>query len=220
MTETNRRTGRQWTRERAALVSAACLVAGIAAGWSIRGPLVARPASANASDPAMPAANGRGAERASTAQAADSAQLKGMADTQAAPLLDKLKSDPNAPDLLASVGNLYYDARQYPTAVDYYARTLKARPLDAAVRTDMGTAFWYMGNADRALAEFDKALTYAPNNANTLFNRGLVRWKGKMDAAGAVGDWEKLLALNPNYEGKDQVQRMLADARKQLQREP
>ena len=72
--------------------------------------------------------------------------------------------------------------RQYPTAVDYYARALRFRPSDAAVRTDMGTAFWYMGNADTAIAEFNKALAYAPDNPNTLFNLGLVRWKGKKDA--------------------------------------
>ncbi len=58
-----------------------------------------------------------------------------------------------------------------------------------------------------------KALSYAPDNANTLFNRGLVRWKGKTDAAGAIADWEKLLALNPNYQGKAQVQQLLADAK-------
>jgi tetratricopeptide (TPR) repeat protein len=173
-------------------------------------------AVAKVSDSAVPAANGTGGEAGSAAQAPDSAQLKDMADTQAAPLLDKLKSDPNNPDLLSSVGNLYYDAHQYPAAVDYYARTLKARPSDAAVRTDMGTAFWYMGNADRALAEFEKALSYAPNNANTLFNRGLVRWKGKQDGAGAIADWEKLLATNPNYEGRDQVERMMAEVKRQV----
>ena len=108
--------------------------------------------------------------------------------------------------MLTSIGNIYYDAQQYPIAVDYYARALKAKPSDAAVRTDMATAYWYMGNADTAIAEFNKALTYAPNNPNTLFNLGLVKWKGKKDPAGAIADWEKLLAANPNYEGKDKVE--------------
>jgi tetratricopeptide (TPR) repeat protein len=217
MSNTNRSAGMQWTRERAALLAVVCLLAGIAGGWSIRGSRTAAAMTvAKVSDAAFPAAKGAGGEAGQAAQGTDSAQLKDMADTQAAPLLDKLKSDPSNADLLSSVGNLYYDAHQYPAAVDYYARTLKARPTDAAVRTDMGTAFWYMGNADRALAEFDKALGYAPNNANTLFNRGLVRWKGKTDGAGAIGDWEKLLATNPNYEGKAQVEQMLAEVRKHV----
>ena len=87
------------------------------------------------------------------------------------------------------------------------------KPADAAVRTDMGTAFWFMGNADRAIVEFDKALTYVPNNPNTLFNLGLVKWKGKTDAAGAIAAWEKLLATAPNYEQKTQVEQMLGEAR-------
>jgi tetratricopeptide (TPR) repeat protein len=217
MTLTNRTAGMQWTRERAALLAIVCLLAGIAGGWSIRGSRTApQLALAKVSDATVPAVNVTGAEASPAAHAADSVQLKELADTKAAPLLDKLKSDPNNSDLLASVGNLYYDAHQYSTAVDFYARTLKARPSDAAVRTDMGTAFWYMGNADRAMAEFEKALSYAPNNANTLFNLGLVRWKGKKDAAGAIGDWEKLLATNPSYEGKAQVEQMLAEVKKQV----
>jgi cytochrome c-type biogenesis protein CcmH/NrfG len=137
-----------------------------------------------------------------------------MADTQAAPLLEKLKSDPNNPDLLASIANFYYDAQQYPIAVDYYGRALKAKPADAAMRTDMATAYWYMGNADTAITEFNKALTYEPNKPNTLFNLGLVKWQGKMDINGAVADWEKLLAKNPNYEGKEKVEQMIAEAKK------
>jgi tetratricopeptide (TPR) repeat protein len=135
-----------------------------------------------------------------------------MANTHAAPLLDQLKSNPQNPDLLASIGNVYYDAQQYPIAVDYYTRTLKLKPSDAAVRTDMATAYWYMGNADSAIAEFNKALAYEPTNPNTLFNLGIVKWKGKMDASGASDAWKRLLAANPNYEGKDKVKQLLAEA--------
>jgi hypothetical protein len=48
---------------------------------------------------------------------------------------------------------------------------------------------------------------------NTLFNRGLVRWKGKKDGPGAIADWNQLLAANPNYEGKEQIAKMMAEAR-------
>ena len=72
-----------------------------------------------------------------------------------------------------------------------------------------------MGNADTAIAEFNKALTYAPTNPSTLFNLGLVKWKGKMDTAGALADWKKLLAANPNYEGKEQVEKMMAEMKQQ-----
>lgn len=141
-------------------------------------------------------------------------QLRQMADAQAAPQLEQLKARPEDAALLAGIGNIYYDAQQYEAAIGYYTRALKARPTDAAVRTDMATAYWYSGDADRALAEFDKALGDQPDSPNALFNRGLVRWKGKKDGAGALADWTRLLKAHPDYQEKDQVRRMMAEASK------
>ena len=73
-----------------------------------------------------------------------------------------------------------------------------------------------MGDADRALLEFNQALSYAPNSPNTLFNRGLVKWQGKKDAAGALADWQQLLAANPDYHAKSQVEKMIAEVKSQL----
>ena len=212
MTDTNRTPIKQWTVKRAINLAAVCITVGIAGGWSVRGwqsPADSRPAKPVSVSTAMEnPAN-------SISQSPSLNQLQAIADAQVAPQLLKLKTDPNNPELLANIGNVYYDAQQYPTAVDYYGRALKAKPSDAAVRTDLGTAYWFMGNADSALTEFNKALTYAPTNPNTLFNRGLVRLKGKQDPAGAISDFEKLLATNPNYEGKDNVEKMMAEAKKQ-----
>lgn len=210
MTDNNRTSIEQWTSVQAYTLAVICLLVGIAGGWFIRGsqsPAAAIAESANASTPAMAGTN-------AAPQTPSPAEMRKMADTQAAPLIEKLKTDPNNMELLVNVGNFYYDAQQYPVAVEYYARALKTKPADANVRTDMATAYWYMGDADTAIAEFDKALSDEPNKANTLFNRGLVKWQAKMDIAGAVADWEKLLATHPNYEGKEKVEQMIAEATK------
>jgi len=216
-----------WTPKQAVMVSFVCLTVGITGGWSIRSAQSrASAASEKTAVVTSPAATqGTPAVPASTVAVpmAGPAQLKEMADTHAAPLLDQLQSNPKNPDLLTSIGNVYYDAQQYPIAVEYYTRTLKLKPSDAAVRTDMATAYWYMGNADAAIAEFNKALAYEPNNPNTLFNLGIVKWKGKMDASGAADAWRRLLAANPNYDGKDKVEQMLAEVNQHpagLQRPP
>ena len=210
MKDTNRTPMVHWTTNRAVILAAVCLTAGIAGGWGIRGTQTSA-ATGSAQDANASAQAGTGAGQVSQNPSPD--QWKEMADAKAAPLLDKLKSDPNNPDLIAGIGNVYYDAHQYPIAVDYYGRVLKARPADAAVRTDMATAYWYMGNADQAIVEFNLALHYAPNNPNTLFNLGVVMWRGKMDAAGAIADWEKLLAVNPNYVEKDKVEQLINEAK-------
>ena len=140
--------------------------------------------------------------------------MQQMADTQAAPLIEKLKADPTNAGLLANIGNVYYDARLFPTAIDYYQRALQSEPANTGVRTDMATAYWYIGNADAAIAEFQKSLSYEPNKPNTLFNLGIVEWQGKMDIDNAVATWQKLLDTNPNYEGKDKVLELIAQAKK------
>ena len=61
------------------------------------------------------------------------------------------------------------------------------------------------------VTEFNEALTYTPDNPNTLFHLGLVKWQGKQDSAGAIAVWKKLLATNPDYKERDKVQRMLAE---------
>jgi tetratricopeptide (TPR) repeat protein len=196
------------------LLVTACLLAGIAGGWMIRTwhgvGQAARP-SASASTVSRAAAPGALAAGRPT----DPARLKAVADADAAPLLVQLQSSPASPDLLTSLGNLYYDAQQYPTAIDYYTRALQGRPADAAVRTDLGTALWFEGNADAALTEFGKALADSPNNPNTLFNRGLVKWQGKHDDPGALADWKLLLQANPNYPGRDKVTQLIAQVEKQ-----
>ena len=209
--DTNKLFPNRWTRSRALAVMAVCLLAGIAGGWAIRGARnTARVEAAKAAAPATLPTNPSPAPPPPTPE-----QMRSMADNQAAPLIAKLHADPKNSDLLANVGNLYYDAKQYPVAVDYYARALQSKPTDAAVRTDMATAYWYLGDADKAIAEFNTALKYAPNNPNTLFNLGLVKWEGKHDSAGAIADWKKLLAVNPDYASRDQVEKMLTEVEKQ-----
>jgi tetratricopeptide (TPR) repeat protein len=213
MTDMNNSARKQWTAQWALVLMAVCLMAGIAGGWAVRGASLPEQPS-NAKVQSAPPAAALSAPSAVQSPSPD--QLKAAADNQAASMIAKLNADPKNLDLLTSIGNLYYDAQQYPVAINYYGRELQIKPSDTAVRTDMATAYWYMGNADTAIAEFKKALTYAPTNPNTLFNLGLVKWQGKHDSVGAIAEWKKLLAANPNYEGKDKVQQMLSDVEKQV----
>jgi tetratricopeptide (TPR) repeat protein len=199
-----------WTDPQAYTLAVVCLLIGIAGGWFIRGSQSPAATAVQTATDAAPAAGSAN----SGAQAPTPAQMQQMADTQAAPLLEKLKLDPSNAGLLENVGNIYYDTQQYPTAIDYYQRVLKVQPTNAGVRTDMATAYWYTGNADAAIAEFQRALSYEPNKPNTLFNLGIVEWQGKMDIEKAVATWKKLLDTNPNYEGKDKVLQLIAQAQK------
>jgi len=216
VTELKTTTSNSWSPTQAGMLAVICLFLGVCGGWLIRRsfalpvPEISRVTSA----PALNVAPGQPVPtNFSSVPAVPSAgELKQAADSQAAPLLEQLKADPSNAALLAQAGNLYYDAKQYPTAIEYYERSLKLQPTDTSVRTDLGTAYWYNGDADAAIVQFNKVLASAPTKADTLFNLGIVKWQGKKDVQGAIAAWQKLLDTNPGYANKEDVVRLIAQA--------
>src|SRR5215470_10885532 len=201
------KTSNSWTSFQAYALSVLCLAIGLASGWFICGSQAPAAVTATSAS-AVLAEEGMGVGQPTTEQ------LRRMADKQAAPLLDALQKDQSNPELLAKIGNVYYDAQQFSVAIDYYQRALKAKPADASIRTDMATAYWYTGSADTAISELNRALADEPNKPNALFNLGIVQWQGKMDIQGALTTWQRLLDTNPNYEGKAKVVELMAQVRK------
>jgi cytochrome c-type biogenesis protein CcmH/NrfG len=202
-----------------------CLIVGLLIGYLFRGSgmgpsdtAAMRQTPAAGVPPSVP-----GATPPTGAMQPTPEQMKQMADTQAAPLVARLlESEPNNADLLYKIGNIYYDAQQFPEAVTYYEKALKINPRQTDVRTDMGTAYYYMGQSDRALKEYDEVLKIDDKHANALFNQGMVRWQGKMDMEGAIASWERLLETNPNYpkEKRDRVQELIVKAQEHLTMKP
>ncbi len=200
----------QWTSTQAYVLSVICLMVGVAVGYLVRGsaPESSTGTSVNAAAlPSQPGSMPNGAAQQPTPE-----QLRHMADTQAEPLLAQLKSDPRNSALLYQIGNLYYDAQQYPEAVKYYDESLKIDPKATDVRTDMATAYHLMGQPDRAIQEYDAVLKMDGKHANALFNRGMVKWEDKKDLAGAIASWKRLLEVHPDYPQRDRVQQLIAQA--------
>jgi len=206
----------QWTSTQAYVLSVICLIVGVAVGYLVRG-------SAPSSDSAMMQARAS-AEAAPAsvtgAQQPTPEQLRQMADTQAQPLVQQLAKDPKNSTLLYQIGNLYYDAQQYPDAVKYYEQSLKIDPKGTDVRTDMATAYHLMGQPDRAIQEYDAVLEIDGKHANALFNEGMVKWQDKMDLNGAIASWKRLLDAHPDYAQRDKVEKLIAQAQQHLTMKP
>ena len=141
-------------------------------------------------------------------------EMKQMADNKAAPLLEKLKNDPNNADLLNQVGKIYEATHQFKDAVSYYQQALKVDPKNTALRTEMASCMYYGGDVDGAIGTLQQALHDKPNDANSLFNLGMIKWQGKQDAKGALAAWHELLKSNPqlSQDRKAQVEKLIADA--------
>ncbi len=199
--DTNQNTT-SWTSAQVYIMSAICLLLGIAVGYLVRGP--GQPATVATTTAATPT---------DTSVPPTPEMMKRMGDTKAAPLLAQLQSSPNDPQLLAEIGNIYYDTQNYRDAISYYKKSLALKE-DPGVRTDMGTSYFYTGDADAALAEFDRTLKANPTFENALLNVGIVKFNGKMDARGAIAAWEQLLKQNPNHPRRADIEQMIAQAKK------
>ena len=139
-------------------------------------------------------------------------RFKLMADHQAQPLLAQLKSTPNDSELLARLGNIYYISKSFKEAAAYFKRSVDIRD-DVKVRTELGRAYYYSGDPDDALAEFEKVLKSDPDNANALFNVGMVKWQGKFDVEGALAAWQQILKKFPNHPRRAEVEQLVARAK-------
>ena len=191
-----------WSSTQAYLLAAFCLLLGVALGYLFRGSASSMPQSATAPQ----------------STSVPNTQAQAALQQSVAPLLDAVNRNPGDFDSLVKLGDLYYDGQQFPNAIQYYERALVIHPENPDVRTDLGTAYWYTGNADKALAEMEISLKYKPGHPQTLFNLGWVKWQGKADAKGAVAAWQNLLKTNPDYPQKQQVEQYIAKAKEHAAR--
>jgi cytochrome c-type biogenesis protein CcmH/NrfG len=141
------------------------------------------------------------------------AEMKQMADKQAAPLLEKLKTDPRNISLLVQIGALYHATHQFKEAASYFQRAVDADPENVANRNKLASSLYRDGDVDGALAQLKQALRYEPADANCLFNVGIIRLQGKQDARGALAAWRQLLKTNPalSDDRKAAVQKQIAE---------
>jgi cytochrome c-type biogenesis protein CcmH/NrfG len=200
-----------WQPKQVYVMAAVCLLLGLAIGYLFRGSEAASTPEKLSDDRAQSAP----AAGAATAQPPlpTLEQMKHMAETKAEPLLQQLKAKPNDAALLIQIGDIYKSAHQFKEAAGYYEKSLQIDPKNAGVRSDMATCFYYSGEVDKSIAQLEKSLQYDPKNAGALFNLGMVKWKGKMDAEGAVAAWQKLLKLHPELGNKAGVEQLIAQAR-------
>jgi cytochrome c-type biogenesis protein CcmH/NrfG len=189
-------------------MAAACLLLGLAVGYLLRG------SESQATVPAM-AAPVVAADTKPAAQMPSLDQMKQMADKKVAPLLEQLQKDPKNKDPLLRIAYFYRSAHQFKQAASYFNQALELDQKNVAIRTEMASCLYYDGDVDGALAQLEQSLKQSPNDANALFNLGVIRWKGKKDAAGAIRVWQQLLASNPKLSKKPVVERMIAEARQQ-----
>ncbi len=132
--------GSAWKATQVYAMAALCLVVGLALGYLFRGSQSPAP-PIEAANPQPAATPGGMAGHMPSLE-----DMKKMADTKAAPLIDKLKSDPNNVDLLTQVGNIYKATHQFKDAATYYDKIVQIDPKNVAMRTELASCLYYNGD--------------------------------------------------------------------------
>jgi len=115
-------------------------------------------------------------------------------------LKDIVKKDPKNLPALVELGNLYFDAGQPKEAIQSYSQYLTAKPDNADVRTDMEIMHRALGDFDRAVEEFKKAVQSDPKHVNSRYNIGIVLLHDENDIQGATKAWEEHLKVDSKGE--------------------
>jgi cytochrome c-type biogenesis protein CcmH/NrfG len=153
---------------------------GLIVGWVLGSQQAASAARVAAlTAPAAQAAPAQQAAAQPPAAPIDPARVKALEATAA--------QNPKDAQPRVQLGNMFFDGEKYAL-----------NPNDTNVSTDLGVAYYYTNQPDRALKQFDHSLSTDPKHIKTLLNVGIVRAFGKQDLAGAGKAWEQVVALSPD----------------------
>jgi tetratricopeptide (TPR) repeat protein len=115
---------------------------------------------------------------------------------EALPLYEEIvAATPDNPDLLAGLGFVYLQTKQYAKAVPPLARTLQLDPKRVEIYNDLASALFLSDNLSAAIEALDRRATLAPETPGTLYLRA-VSYDRMHQCLAAIDFYEKFLALN------------------------
>ena len=112
------------------------------------------------------------------------------------------------------------DAGRYQEAITSYRAVLKREPANVDAITHLGVILAVAGHADEALAAFDRALAINPDDLHALWEKARALQDLRQDFAGAIAVWERVVALTPPGQDRDQAEARIRDARARLAAAP
>jgi cytochrome c-type biogenesis protein CcmH/NrfG len=146
-------------------------------------------------------------------------------DHPTAQVVEKLRSmqeeaqaHPENYELRVILGNTYYDMSRFDSAIRWYEEALALNSENPNVTTDLGTAYFYTDRPDRAIELFHQSLKLEKDHPQTLQNLGWVQFTSDRTEE-AIWAWERLVALHPNYQHIESIEKHLDEARARLKGE-
>ncbi len=126
---------------------------------------------------------------------------------------DLAAQNPKDPEVRLKLANFLYDQKQYSQSIGWYQRALEIDPKNVNARTDLGTAYFYIGRPQDALEQYRQSLEMDPKHEPTLLNSIVVNLEGTHDFGAAQRAWDRLHKLNPNQPALASLKEKLDAAR-------
>jgi len=145
----------------------------------------------NAGAPRVPGVSGTPVpESSSAAVQVDQAQV--------AALMQKITANPNDTASLLELGNLYFDAADYPTAAVFMSKVVAVDPNNVDGLVGLGASQFNTGDRPSAKQNWDKAVSLDPKNQEAFFDLGF--WylnQNPPDMANVVASWNRVIEIDP-----------------------
>jgi tetratricopeptide (TPR) repeat protein len=129
---------------------------------------------------------------------------------RAAELRQALDRDPENPEILMDLGNLYYDRQDWDKAIALYEKARRKAPKNPNLLSDLGAAHRNRGEFDLAIAYFQKAREADPNQWQALLNWTLVEAFDRNDRKAAQPLLDEVKKRYPEIPGLDRVQAQIS----------
>ncbi|MHB8960109.1 MAG: tetratricopeptide repeat protein [Candidatus Limnocylindrales bacterium] len=138
----------------------------------------------------------------------------GMDAAAAAQLQARLALDPEDVPSLQDLGDLYYAAEQFDTALTYYERILAIVPQNAQGLLAAGACDYNLGNEASAKQRWTLVIALNPSNIEAHYDLGFLAMnQPSPDWTSVKREWEKVVSIDPDSELAKNVQQHLATLR-------
>ncbi len=115
-------------------------------------------------------------------------------------LKESIKKDPNNAEMWVQLANAYYEIQDYQQSIETYLQMITLVDEKSAVYQDLGVVYRRDGQFEKSIEAFKMAIADNPDNIQALFNIGIVQFHDLDDEAGAKKTWEKVAAVNPDFQ--------------------
>jgi predicted O-linked N-acetylglucosamine transferase (SPINDLY family) len=109
-----------------------------------------------------------------------------------------LQLQPRHHNVLNLLGLIALQQNELDLAVDLLRRATIANPQSIVARSNLGNAYYLLGDFQQAVASYDVAIALAPKFADAHYNRGTAL-RGLRQNEAAIESFDRAIALNPNY---------------------